>query len=158
MPSLCDKCYAPGACCKFLYLNLQEAGGGPWMTEVSHEAVADIDRQLDLNVLPFEFIGWVWLHKYDGEPLRGVPMFNCPQLLPNGRCGIYEDRPALCRNFEEGSEPLCVHYNGEAGDPTVPIDGPYNPREMHLFPVGKLDRAEEVISPWPSLKKQEDIE
>lgn len=128
------------------------------MTEISEQAVVDIQRTLDLENLPFELIGWVWLHKYEGKSLEGVAMFNCPELLPNGRCGIYENRPELCRKFEEGSEPLCVHYNGEAGDPTVPIEGPYHPREMHLFPVAMIDQVGERTISYPSLKKKEEIE
>lgn len=41
--------------------------------------------------------------------------FNCKNLLPNGRCGDYENRPDLCRRFEPASGPLCVHYMGAEG-------------------------------------------
>lgn len=43
--------------------------------------------------------------------------------MPDGRCGDYENRPALCRSFEPQSEALCVHFNGsEAGDASVGLE------------------------------------
>jgi Fe-S-cluster containining protein len=36
--------------------------------------------------------------------------WSCTQLQKDGRCGIYEDRPQLCRTYAAGSDPLCVHY------------------------------------------------
>jgi Fe-S-cluster containining protein len=34
--------------------------------------------------------------------------YDCPNLTPDGRCGIYETRPNLCRIFVPGTDPLCV--------------------------------------------------
>lgn len=52
-----------------------------------------------------EYAVWVW---------------GCPKLLPNGRCGDYENRPGLCRSYQPLDDGLCVHFGGaEAGDPSV---------------------------------------
>lgn len=52
----------------------------------------------------------IWMFR----PLRqledGRWTWECTQLQPNGRCGIYENRPQLCRDFAPGEGPLCVHY------------------------------------------------
>ena len=44
----------------------------------------------------------------------------CTWLMPDGRCGNYEIRPQLCRDYQPLADGLCVHYNGgtESGDPT----------------------------------------
>lgn len=49
-----------------------------------------------------------------GRPYATID-FNCPWLLPNGRCGSYENRPEICSNFEPASAYLCVHYRGAEG-------------------------------------------
>jgi Fe-S-cluster containining protein len=43
----------------------------------------------------------------------GIWYFACTQLQRDGRCGIYDGRPQVCRDFREGSDPLCVHYWAE---------------------------------------------
>lgn len=37
--------------------------------------------------------------------------YSCPELLPNGRCGIYENRPNVCRDYKPGTDALCVFSN-----------------------------------------------
>ena len=53
---------------------------------------------------------WLLLHadmethpSYARFPLR------CTQLTPEGRCGIYPDRPQVCQDFRAGSED-CLDY------------------------------------------------
>lgn len=42
---------------------------------------------------------------------NGVWRFWCPVLdIKTGRCGDYENRPALCRNYEPGSDKLCAMH------------------------------------------------
>lgn len=108
--SLCDKCYAPGQCCKRLRLYREgNASLTFWLDEPT-------EKQLDALGLPFkptEQIG-EWLDEESGRRY-GEFLFTCPRLLPNGRCGDYENRPDLCRRFEPGADPLCVHFQGAEG-------------------------------------------
>jgi Fe-S-cluster containining protein len=41
---------------------------------------------------------------------KGTWRYWCLNLLPNGRCGDYENRPGLCRLYVAGSDGLCVHH------------------------------------------------
>lgn len=42
---------------------------------------------------------------------EGYWVFTCPLLdWQTGRCTEYETRPALCRNYEPKSDPLCAEY------------------------------------------------
>lgn len=101
--SMCDSCLSPGACCKALRLR-----GGARQADNSDaiEASMSFDqaerRALELNLWMFRP-----LHQ---EAADGSWTWSCTQLEPNGRCGIYEDRPELCRSFRPGQDPLCVHY------------------------------------------------
>ena len=44
-----------------------------------------------------------------GELSSGGWYYDCKNLQPNGDCGIYEDRPAMCRNFPNGT--ACSRIN-----------------------------------------------
>jgi Fe-S-cluster containining protein len=49
----------------------------------------------------------IWLGEFSANPLTGAPVadgqtqdcYTCKNLQPNGDCGVYEDRPALCRSY-----------------------------------------------------------
>ena len=44
----------------------------------------------------------------------------CQQLLDNGRCGIYETRPKMCRDFECRTRSDCAcHGSGKPWQPIV---------------------------------------
>lgn len=82
-------------------------GAGEWARWHLRTAVENHLRRLSLPFLPL-----------DMSP-EGEWRFWCPKLDANGRCGIYDDRPAACRNYEPQTDGLCVHYWGtESGDPT----------------------------------------
>ena len=36
--------------------------------------------------------------------------FTCPALGADGRCTIYESRPAVCREYEPGQDILCARH------------------------------------------------
>lgn len=116
--SLCDKCYAPGQCCKSLHLAGKDGEAKTYWVD---EGDAGIIEQLRAQGLPF--VPLLELGRYvDAESGREYAdlLFNCPMVTPSGRCSIYDDRPALCRNYEPLSDPLCVHFGGaEAGEGCV---------------------------------------
>lgn len=108
LPALaCDVCPTPGVCCKDMHLS--NAGGGAalsfWIDEGGSRLMALV--QMAKEALPF-------------IPLEGEPgehegrryiyfRVACPELRGDGRCGIYEHRPALCRSYQAGDDALCVH-------------------------------------------------
>lgn len=98
MPSACDTCKDPGYCCKRLML------GG--VTEEKFPTLAEA-REVAKH-WPFEPNGLPFL------PMRVVQghwLFTCPRLdWETGRCKDYENRPALCRNYQPLSDPLCAMY------------------------------------------------
>lgn len=110
MSSLCDRCYAPGACCREMGLHSHDLRIPRGDTEhymlISSERKANI--LMDVLNLPFRF---------KENKSRGGAVFICPRLQLDGRCGDYENRPDVCRIFEPASDILCVHYRGaEAGE------------------------------------------
>ena len=53
---------------------------------------------------------------------NGMFRYGCRNLSPKGRCMDYANRPALCRQFQPMSDPLCIlhpsHQEAEvAGTP-----------------------------------------
>ena len=109
--SLCDKCYAPGACCKRMYLlNADYPSGFTFWDDVP------VNETMKAWGLPFVGLEREPAVK-DAAPGRTYSRwwFSCPNLLPNGRCGDYKSRPEVCRIFEPASGPLCVHYRGAEG-------------------------------------------
>lgn len=108
--SLCDRCYAPGQCCK--HFSLYGPGGKMtfWL-----EGGGTVSEHLERHELPF---APVLEGEYEDDHGRryGSYHFECPKLTPEGRCSIYEDRPRLCRAFEPaGGSKLCVHSGGAEG-------------------------------------------
>ena len=46
-----------------------------------------------------------WLGHHADENVNGVLRFNQPCMrLQHGRCGIYGNRPQMCRDYEAGSD------------------------------------------------------
>lgn len=111
--SLCDTCAAPGACCKRMRFWL---GGDPMTQWVGNDLNED-NPQLDLPpVYPVEMVEQ-WISP-EGRPYAEY-RYGCYALQPDGRCGIYEDRPKLCRDYEPGTDPMCVHYTPPPENPPV---------------------------------------
>lgn len=94
--SLCDVCMSPGACCK--RLNLSSPVNPDVGAAMSRESA---EHMVLRNGLPF-----IPTH----QAADGTWAYACTQLQPDGRCGIYEARPQLCRDYLPGSDRLCVHY------------------------------------------------
>lgn len=105
MLTLCDKCFAPGACCKGFALE-----SGNFCRSMSSNQVMAFLKDHNSPFVP------VVMREDDG-----IWLFECTKLSPEGRCTIYKDRPRACRGLIPASESLCVHYKGESGDPTVDV-------------------------------------
>jgi|WetSurMetagenome_2_1015567.scaffolds.fasta_scaffold1237601_2 Fe-S-cluster containining protein len=58
--------------------------------------------ELDALPLEYEFREYVAVRGFPKRAVFQVP--NCPQLAFDGRCGCYETRPAICREYEPGGE------------------------------------------------------
>lgn len=107
---MCEVCSDPGKCCRRLHLD------GPrdlyfWKYLGTPLYALVKMAEMWLPFLPIEPL------EYEVEPSEGGAkqqarsfFYSCVELRPNGRCGIYEDRPQLCRDFEPGSNPLCVYH------------------------------------------------
>lgn len=116
MTSLCDQCFAPGACCRRIgfYADGEEAAF--WLDEPIEPQIRSRMHAEDINrPMPFrihEIIGrW---HADEGREYGRIE-FSCANLLSDGRCGDYEGRPWLCRVFEPAGDVLCVHWRGAEG-------------------------------------------
>lgn len=95
--SMCDSCFKPGACCKgFVLTDLPPISGA---------SIRAAKRFMRRRGLPFDPIG-----RRDRGDEKKARVWACRNILPNGRCGDYENRPQLCRDFKAGSDGLCFHF------------------------------------------------
>lgn len=64
--------------------------------------------------LPFEPLRpYYWNSKRGGRsPVSCQWMFSCPMLRADGRCGVYEQRPDVCRKYEPGTDRMCAEFEG----------------------------------------------
>ncbi len=112
--SLCDRCYAPGACCRDLYLNAHiETGADP------DEVMRNL-RDSEGRPYPFRVVSerhGPLLYDQPGYE-AGRYRWGCDKLSADGRCSIYATRPDTCRLYEPRADALCVHFHLEAGDYT----------------------------------------
>jgi Fe-S-cluster containining protein len=101
---LCGICPDPGRCCRKMVLSSGAQALTYWKDGWEDAARADMQRR----GLPFEPLA-IAEEYADSEGIAYVSVFmTCPELLPNGRCGIYEDRPRVCRSYVPASDRLCV--------------------------------------------------
>lgn len=97
-PSLCDVCTNPGHCCRHFGMSL-------WETTIEGAEALFKDRDYPFQVLA---IDGPWTDEESGREY-GRFSCSCPKNEA-GRCTIYEDRPALCREYEPASDRLCVFH------------------------------------------------
>lgn len=50
-----------------------------------------------------KIIGLIRVKSY-GEGNRFLLRYRCKALLANGDCGVYEERPEMCRRYPDGGE------------------------------------------------------
>jgi Fe-S-cluster containining protein len=89
--SLCEKCVA--LCCRYIALPLDNP-----------EDAEDYDN-----------IRWYLIHENivvfveDGQWFIGI-LNRCKHLMPDNRCGIYEERPRICRKYTTDN---CEYHGAE---------------------------------------------
>lgn len=119
--SLCDTCRDPGHCCRGFNLSGNDGQVTFW---------DDAPPSLESG-FPF-----VPLHRIDQWTVEFGPdtgrtysawRWACSKLGADGRCTIYADRPTLCRDYEAGSDPLCVEFEQS------------KPRRFKGIPIVKKD-------------------
>lgn len=103
--SLCAVCPVPGMCCKEFSLFRGTEIMFPLETWQK-----DAEEYLLRHNLPFKPIK---IEQVLGRnPYYVTLRYSCPKLTPEGRCGIYQDRPEVCRKFVPGSSALCCFHKG----------------------------------------------
>lgn len=104
--SACDTCPKPGACCQNFPLNYQ--GDLPTRLDALIFAAGMVYEAPDKHRT---FVGLPFVPTDRGADGRW--RWSCVDLLPNGRCGNYENRPyGPCVIYKPGSTTLCVLYDG----------------------------------------------
>lgn len=105
--SLCDACSKPGACCRSFLLIANGATLTSWDDEGEAGALS-VAKGQGLPFVPNEK-----RETYLDESGRAYSAWNyrCPLLTESGRCGDYENRPQLCRDYEPGTDGLCVYFS-----------------------------------------------
>lgn len=106
---LCDVCSKPGACCDDFVLSLTT-----WADEGDEGAIAMRDRRELPFVLADGPIGGVFQSEEHGGRSYVQRRWRCPALSAGGRCTIYQSRPSPCRNYQSGSDALCVMWKAPA--------------------------------------------
>ena len=77
------------------------------------------------RVIPAE--GEYLMEKYGRIPLPTSNMYNCSELTEDRRCGIYEDRPLICRLWGMTRSMRCPHG-------CIPVGG--------FMPEGKMKKLQ----------------
>lgn len=121
----CSDCWQPGECCR----RIRFFGGGEMQTAGENEVLwrdsMPIDDQIrqyreladEERPQPFNLVSkGVELLGTDGTR-RFTGTFTCRNLLANGRCGDYENRPELCRDQFAPAKGFttCIHYLPQEG-------------------------------------------
>jgi Fe-S-cluster containining protein len=121
--SLCDRCAAPGHCCKAFI----PSGGNDGVSDAKALAAGRPSFSDALNFVRkhgLPFVPKIPPEQRSAEEGGGWRFrFSCPWLQGDGRCGHYEDRPDLCRTFEPQDDGLCVYSHGtEAGEAGLTLE------------------------------------
>jgi Fe-S-cluster containining protein len=102
--SLCSICPKPGACCSNFMLYGDGASPTFWKDSWQEDAIADLEAK-GLPFYPARIVQE--FTSADGRVYVTVE-YDCPELEDDGRCGIYADRPSLCRRYMPLSDQLCI--------------------------------------------------
>jgi Fe-S-cluster containining protein len=110
--SLCDTCTKPGACCRDIPIFAPGGWGNFYPQDWPENAAAQLETKmpshpfipLRLEMFPAERLS------PDAKGPYGMGRWSCTNLTAEGLCGDYENRPQLCRDYQAGSDRLCVMY------------------------------------------------
>jgi hypothetical protein len=112
----CGSCFAPGFCCRNIVLAAGDFKRGALHLDLLVE-LATIPTYLE-NGQPYvagngdrltgdcAAIGLPFMPLYRRQ--SGAWVLWCPNLTRDGKCGDYDNRPALCRSFKPGEHIPCV--------------------------------------------------
>lgn len=106
---MCEVCPDPGRCCRKLHLNEvypdKTSALAFW-----RESGTPLHALVLMASWGFPFMP-VEAHEFevDGKPARTFS-YSCGELRVDGRCGVYEDRPQLCRDYAPGQDAMCVYH------------------------------------------------
>jgi Fe-S-cluster containining protein len=118
---LCEHC--TGTCCRYVALPLDKPA----------------------NRRDFDDIRWYVMHKgisvfvEDGDWYVQIAAV-CENLLPDNRCGVYEHRPAICREYEAGD---CDYAGGEYHYELML----HTPAEVEAYAIKKLGKKGVFTTP-----------
>ena len=96
----CKRC---GKCCMSAWVPATHEDLERWKREEKKEILSAMK---DSKIL--------WAGDIVVTSLEGIKLSNCQFLRREGNyysCGIYEDRPIICRKFQPGSSELCSQFN-----------------------------------------------
>jgi hypothetical protein len=109
--SVCDTCPKPGNCCQDFPLHSLDPERKLTKLEIMIELASLIYANPD-RTRPF--IGLPFIPaRYDPTAGHGTGSwrFNCVNLLPDGRCGDYDNRPyGPCVLYQPREDALCVLF------------------------------------------------
>lgn len=120
--SLCGTCRDPGACCRSIQIPREFLPGTTRKEVERHlkDGTTNIPGQVlnlsDPRPLPFTPLREATCigpeTGYSKEITSVKWVYTCPMVTDEGRCSIYENRPEICKLYEPGSDPMCVHHDG----------------------------------------------
>ncbi|SRR6266403_1852214 len=98
--SLCDTCRSPGSCCRGFVIENTGFERERWKQDarqwIRRKKLPFYPAHMTASNLP------EWDYVYVA--------FNCHWLGEDGRCRNYDQRPAVCRNYEPASDGLCAEH------------------------------------------------
>jgi Fe-S-cluster containining protein len=106
--SACDTCPNPGHCCH--NLKLFAGGRAPrftpdaWKEEAEQFAKGRALPFYPVSTFPFK----TSTGSVDPDVSTVGVMWDCYNLTAEGRCGDYENRPQLCRDYAPKEDELCI--------------------------------------------------
>lgn len=107
--AVCDTCIKPGACCHDIPLMMHPG----WTKLEMMIFLATYWPDENRETLPFHSPRLI---KQDYTPEYDMWVVDCMNILPDGRCGDYENRPyGPCVVYEPGECRLCVHHVKDIG-------------------------------------------
>lgn len=110
--SLCDRCSSPGSCCKRIPIN-GEGDDNHFTVWHVIDPVEDLAERGGAAYArhpfrPLEPRG-TWIDPATGAAFSSW-LWSCVNLTPSGRCGDYENRPPLCRDYAPAQDSLCAMH------------------------------------------------